>query len=446
MPTILFLTYYYPPLNNAGTQRLEKFVRYLPALGWRPIVLTTAYFRPLYAKVQNFRWARRQRRAEAGVFRAFDLRNLILRPGKREAVLFWESSPERGRRFSFRKWLKTWLLWPDSKVTWLPFAFLKALWLIRKYRIEWIFSSFPPATSHLLGYFLKKCTYVRWVADFRDGWTIDPLDPLLRHSPARLFFEKFLEDRIVRNCDEVLATSPDVEKYLGKTAKVHLLTNGFDQEDFSEARKKISDLRHLGKFFVISHPGAFHLSHPGNTPYYFLKALQAAFAENPAMKRLTRVFFLGNLTAAEQRLPHQLGLGTSVKVLGLRSHLEAIQYRLISNLLLLVDCPTPERSTYIHGKVFEHLASRKPILALLPRESAARDFLEKLGVGKVIAPDDIVRIKKALIDFFEEWQRGAILQYELTDDELAPFERKNLTRRLAEILEKNTRNYVEKMD
>ncbi len=438
MKSILFLAYYYPPVNNAGTQRIEKFAKYLPGFGFKPIILTTFHFLNPYRSLKTFRLSLKAPKLEPGegfVYRAGELRNII-RSGGEQSKDISGYSEDRGGFWKKRvkSFFKTWLLIPDSKITWLPFAFLKALWITRKQRVEYIVSSFPPASSHLLALILKKCTYLKWIADFRDGWCLDPLDPALAHSPTRLFLDKILERLVVKNCDKILVTSPAVGEYFRASGKVELLTNGFDRDDFITARKNLARFKNLEKYFVISHTGAFHLSHPGNTPEYFLSALKQAFAEHPEMRRRVKVFFLGNLTEQEIKLASRMGPGAAVKVLGPRSHQETIQYRLISDLLLLIDRPTKKKSTYIHGKLFEHLASHKPILALLPPKSACRDFLEKLGVGEIVEPQDIAGIAEKIYRLFLEWQRGGILRYELTDDELKAFERKKLTEKLAKIL------------
>ena len=40
MKPILIITYYWPPSGGSGVQRWLKFVKYLPKLGYKPIVLT----------------------------------------------------------------------------------------------------------------------------------------------------------------------------------------------------------------------------------------------------------------------------------------------------------------------------------------------------------------------------------------------------------------------
>src|SRR5271154_1511994 len=39
MTKVLFLSYYFPPVGGTGVQRAHKFVLYLPAEGFLPIVL-----------------------------------------------------------------------------------------------------------------------------------------------------------------------------------------------------------------------------------------------------------------------------------------------------------------------------------------------------------------------------------------------------------------------
>ena len=40
MKKVLFIAYYYPPLGGIGSQRSQKFARYLLEYGWQAIVLT----------------------------------------------------------------------------------------------------------------------------------------------------------------------------------------------------------------------------------------------------------------------------------------------------------------------------------------------------------------------------------------------------------------------
>jgi hypothetical protein len=39
MRNVLYVAYHFPPIGGAGVQRNAKFVRYLPELGYAPIVV-----------------------------------------------------------------------------------------------------------------------------------------------------------------------------------------------------------------------------------------------------------------------------------------------------------------------------------------------------------------------------------------------------------------------
>jgi hypothetical protein len=41
MRFVLFITYQFPPCGGPGVQRSLKFIKYLPALGWQPLIITT---------------------------------------------------------------------------------------------------------------------------------------------------------------------------------------------------------------------------------------------------------------------------------------------------------------------------------------------------------------------------------------------------------------------
>src|SRR5512140_2226213 len=53
---VLVIAYYFPPMGLSGVQRTLKFVKYLPAYGWQPTVLTvtpTGYFAQDYSLLEE---------------------------------------------------------------------------------------------------------------------------------------------------------------------------------------------------------------------------------------------------------------------------------------------------------------------------------------------------------------------------------------------------------
>lgn len=438
---LLFLAYHYLPQNNAGVQRIEKLVKYLPAFGWQCFVLTCG---------------KKSKEDGENIFRA---RELFKKAENNQQMFFTDySQNKQSFKIKFRQWARDHCLIPDSKIFWLPAAFIKAIQIIRQKKIEFVFSSFPPGTSHLLGLLLKWFTNKIWIADFRDGWMFDPLDPALNKKIFKTSICRLLEKLTAYYSDIILTTSPDVQEYFMKKYKLKkkkcfLIMNGYDEDDFQEAEKGLTEFKnktrrelvknsaqiaeHKNNFFLISHTGAFSFSHLNNTPQYFLKGLKNFLQKYPETRKDIKVVLAGNLTAEEKNMPRIMGLGDVVLIKGLISHLDSIRLRLISDLLLLVDASLmqgKERSSYIHGKLFEHLRAQKSILALVP-SGAVRDFLKKHKIGTIIEPNNIQEIAQVLFEVYNKWKNDERYHQNLDSQKLNMFNRKILTKKLDKILQ-----------
>jgi len=150
-----------------GTQRMAKFVKYLPQFGWKPYVVTVkdiVYFAKDESLLADVR--------DADITRtgSLDPQRLLARFafGKPQSAVARKASGSKVWRTTNR--LLQWVFVPDAKVLWLPFALYRAWKRLRSENIDCVLTSAPPHASQLLGFALKKMTKIPWVADFRDGW------------------------------------------------------------------------------------------------------------------------------------------------------------------------------------------------------------------------------------------------------------------------------------
>jgi hypothetical protein len=122
------IAYHYPPFcGGSGVLRTLKFSRYLPEQGWRPIALSAnprAY--PQCGEEQLSEIPR-----SAVVERAFAL--------------------DTARHLAIRGAYARWLAQPDRWSSWWFGAVPAGLRLIRTYRPEVIWSTYPIPTAHLIG-------------------------------------------------------------------------------------------------------------------------------------------------------------------------------------------------------------------------------------------------------------------------------------------------------
>ncbi len=438
-PKVLFIAYHFPPIYNGGAQRPLKFARNLSHYHYQPFVLTTKLFGKT-AKPFTF-----------PVLRAGELLGFLKRvkqgrakdycedQNRKAASISGEKKEIRGVKKIIQK-IKSFILFPDSQVLWIPLAIWKGFWAIRKHKIKVIFSTYPPVSSHLVGYFLKRLTGKPWVADFRDGWGSDPLqlNPYWGKGQKKRWLR--WEERVLRSCDRIVIVTPTLREELRKrysfltSQKIILITNGFDRKDFQVSFVKPEKYR---KQLLITHTGSFGMSREGITPKPFLIALSSLIKQNPGLKNQLRVKFVGALTGEEITLIEQLGLGKVVERIGQVSFQESIQFQLESDILLVCDKGRSQKREdflYTPGKIYEYLGAGKPILAVMPEFAPAAEYILESNSGIVVRPENVKGIEQALQNFLTQFKKGA-LKLNQDQEKVNRFEIQSLTSKLREVFD-----------
>jgi glycosyltransferase involved in cell wall biosynthesis len=104
-----------------------------------------------------------------------------------------------------------------------------------------------------------------------------------------------------------------------------------------------------------------------------------------------------------------------------------------ADLLLLVANQTPGAEATVPGKLFEYLASGRPLFALAPRESSTADVLARTGGAWLAPSDDASAVARALGDALEAHRTSTIPTPNARA--VARFDRRRLAGDLAAIFE-----------
>jgi glycosyltransferase involved in cell wall biosynthesis len=412
MRRVLMLSYYFPPLGGIASLRALGYARHLPGFGWEPTVVTPrngAYHRDPSLAFD-----------EARVIRTGSLE--LSRLGKR--AIGSRSGDTRSAAApaglaGARDWVRRWVYRPDSKIGWYPFALQAARAHLRSQRGDVLFSSAYPVTAHLVARRLHREFGVPWVAEFRDAWTdLEHYD-----SPRRKRLDEATQRSIVSEANAIVTVSPRwAGLFSGHGARrVCLLTNGFEPLDFGTATPAPAvTAAFLGTYF------------PGRQD---LKTTFRAFASLLREGRLpeVRLLFIGEAQAEVAALAAETGLEGRVEVTGFISHQESLR-RLSGAAILLLPGPgstddgDAAQQGHIPAKVFEYLGAGRPILCVGHTESDVARLLRPLPGACVVAPGDVEGARSAILALMNEVapQRG---------DLLAPYTRRALTGRLAELFD-----------
>jgi glycosyltransferase involved in cell wall biosynthesis len=250
------------------------------------------------------------------------------------------------------------------------------------------------------------------VTDFRDAWTSDPMLKVgrryLRKAHARL------EAFVINTANTVTSTNPYVTsdfraRYPDEPREKWVtIFNGFDAADYSHMR---SYHRHLyeGKFAIVF-TGRLYGE---RSPFHFLLALRSAFDEEPDMRSNTAVVFVGLCERfldgrTVEEYAERLNLSDVVELKGHISRMQSLEYQVEASVLLLLIGIVDRRKAFtygISGKVFDYLASERPILALAEM-GASRAFLVENQLATVFSHGDEQGIRQYLLGAYRVWRRG----------------------------------------
>jgi glycosyltransferase involved in cell wall biosynthesis len=287
---------------------------------------------------------------------------------------------------------------PDvALATWVPFALPRALALARRRRIDCVITSSPPASTHLIGAALHRGG-IRWIADFRDGWTFDAPRP-----PWPLTIERradtALERALVRRADAVIGvTGPiaeDLRERLG--ARAELITNGFDPDERAQVDPRLADgLLAPGRHSLV-HTGRAGVS--GRSPASLFDALTHLRTTRPEIAARLEVVFAGALSAQEQALLARPGLEGMAKALGPLERPRALALQQVADGLVVIAAGASERSVAT-GKLYEYLTAGPPILVIGERSEAAR-IVRETGTGTAAPADRPEAIASTLAELVD---------------------------------------------
>ena len=409
---ILLISYHFPPSNAVGGMRIAHFAENLPTCGWTPLVLTVKDSGLSAVEHESANGWGGIKTIKAGKLPTFiegylKLKKMVLRlfkkkedsrkethPVKSSAV--YPSASEKFFEKLKRYFISLFLTLPDAERNWVIPAVLKALLEVRREKVDYILTSCPPYSVHLIGLIVKGMTGVKWAADFRDPWMTTGSKRLYPTCALSIRIERYLEKKVVQKADLVLFNVErlrDAYKRQYKTepeSKFVFISNGFDPSFFS-------DLRPSKKYekFTISYAGSFYL---GRSPEPVFKALKALEREGRIGLQEVHVKLVGHCRQIGgepvSRMIAAYGLEGVVAVSDPIPHPEALEMIRKSHLALLL---APDQPYQIPAKAYEYIGSGTEILALT-EEGATADLIRSTRLGRSLSPSDVEGIKKYLVE------------------------------------------------
>ena len=368
-PRVLYLSFYFPPTRASGVFRGRATANHLSRAGWDVTVVTP------------------QREFFSDFIRSYDpsLENAVEPEVRVERVRFpgrlWE--PDIRRYSAFRgnfpaqhNSIMTWLeakAFPEAYAPWIPRAVRAAAKLHRDDPFDVVLATGNPHASFAAAWALNRLLRIPYLLDYRDSWTLNLFDDAPAYPPDHPAWK--WERRVLSRASKVIFVNDPLkqwhaERYPEMADRMIVVQNGWDPEMLNGVAEPSS--AGPERPLRLGYLGTVTTKVPLDP---FIEGWRWA-REDPELAG-SSVHFHGHLgffpnsgpVLRSALAPHQ-GIDVHYQGPVRKADVGTIYGQLDILLLILAG------SRYVtSGKVYEYMATGRPIVSVHPVESAASDIL-----------------------------------------------------------------------
>ncbi|MCX6247988.1 MAG: glycosyl transferase family 1 [Bacteroidetes bacterium] len=431
MKRVLIITYYWPPSGGAGVQRWLKFTKYLRSYGWEPVIFTPenpefpdsdeSLFKDVPPGIEVIR---------TPIWEPYNAYKRFIGQKKEDKIQAGFLSVKKKNPLveSISVWIRGNLFIPDARKFWIRPSIRFLLKYLTANPVDAIISTGPPHSMHMIALGLKKKLTIPWLADFRDPWTQIDFYHQLRLTKRADKKHHDMERLVLSTANRVTIVSWNWALDLNQIypRQYDVITNGFDPDDFIIPDPKVA------RTFELTHIGSLNKD---RNPKLLWEVLAEICSENEAFRDDLRLRFIGKC---------DITLFQDLEKYNLVSHAEKIEYMpheavlkesAGSQVLLLLLNNTPNVMGIVPGKLFEYLATRRPVLCIGPTNGDSARIIREANAGITCNFEDKTSMKNALFLLYDKYKQGLLQNQE---GEIEAFSRKGLTGKISSILNELT--------
>ena len=424
MKRTLIIAYYWPPAGGPGVQRWLKFVKYLPQFNIKPYVFVPE--NPTYPIIDDDLEAEVDKDVVVLKYPIKEPYQMASRisGGKSDVISKGIIPSEQKQSFIQRLLLfvRGNLYIPDARKHWVkPSVQFLSDYIIEN-EISTVITTGPPHSLHLIGLGLKKRSGITWIADFRDPWTTIGYHKKLKLLPFARSRHKALEKLVLNSADHIITTSYITKTHFEKLSAnpVSVITNGYDDLK--------TEATELDKRFSISHIGT--LLNERN-PEILWQTLKEMVRDDTTFRASLQINLVGSVGIEVIESLERFGLTEFLNLKGYVSHQEAVKFQKQSQLLLLIEIDSEDTRAIIPGKLFEYMASGRPIVAIGPEGSDVNRIIRETNTGRYHLYAEKGALKDTLTDYFNAFMSGHLKSHGIG---IQAYHRRNLTKQLSELI------------
>jgi glycosyltransferase involved in cell wall biosynthesis len=368
-PRVLYLSFYFPPSRASGVFRARATANHLAQAGWDVTVVTAP---------REFFEYHLNGAADPALEATVDPRIRVERPAMntymyendvRRFGMFRRMFPNVASKLYHESQKR---LFGEHYIGWVPGVLRTAVSRHLRKRFDLVLATGNPFVSFAVAHHLGKLFRVPYVVDYRDAWIFNQFTEEIRFPEGGLMMQ--WEEKVLRDAAEVVFVNDGMrrwyaERYPFAADRMEVVPNGWEPELLGRPEYRPADPDRPLRF---SYLGTV-------TPYLPLEVLVGGWrlARRHPLLADAVLDVHGHLgffpqEAAEIRPRLDAGADAGVVYRGAFSKTEAAQ--VYAETDALVFC-VPGARFVTSGKVFEYMATGKPIVSVHRPDIAASDVL-----------------------------------------------------------------------
>ena len=360
--------YAFPPSGMGFAQRVGKLCKYLPQVSdWHPHVFCGENIREIFGEDKELA---EEIPDDITITRVPSFESRYMR-----SFSWWKMAGN----FFFQ--VRKLYSFPDYRVDWARNLTRAAvLQYPDKESFEAVFASGPPRSSYVAGYWLARYWKIPLIIDLRDPW--NPGYVSRGYTPLHTLINEWWERRIYRFSSKIIANTLKnketlLRDYPGLAGKVVTIPNGYDPDDIDPQRgpalKGVSE-----NAINLLYLGGLRGSVPKNGIFEepFLRIVSENINKYSGLKHRVRLHFVGSDGRSILDLIRKLNLEEICFFYRPVSSKEIGRPLAETDACVVIVNSNAEGSGWIPSKVYDYLASSKPILAISP-QCGLTDLLAK---------------------------------------------------------------------
>ena len=390
---LLFLSYYFPPVQVSSSIRIRHFYEGFIANGFTISVLTGKFSKKMAGEQTiNLPISNIYHIPFIGLRRL--LSNFILT--HYTLPLLWKKKVFVSSLLSFRNRVPFNIIIGDGGLIYLWIAYFKAVKWIKAYKITHLFTSYSPLVDHFIA-FLLKCTFphLHWMADFRDL----PIDIKYPHYLNRTFSKYFLK-HLLKKADAVITVSEGISNELEKLyTKINIYSGCISP-------KEVQCPTTISPNFTINYTGSIYPDYQDLSP--LVKVILSLIEEGIMNKEDIFWTYCGLHPCQYEQwlIPHFHKEQIDIKAFLPLSEARERQQGAAINLVLTW-CTSVQKGI-LTTKLFEYLGTGRPILVITNGvlETEMKRILSCYQSGGYFQNSENRRLKDWITTMYRGWKNN----------------------------------------